>query len=106
VGVGKPLGLAAGRETDARARGHTEGAPAANTCKDGLLGNMYRAKYTTTGTGDKRTAAITESCRVCLRTDIGTADCFRSQLSHAPRLVLSRQLDVLGLSQFRSAIGF
>ena len=22
----------------------------ANTCKDGLLGNMYRAKYTTTGT--------------------------------------------------------
>jgi hypothetical protein len=23
---------------------------AARTCKDGLLGNMYRAKYTTTGT--------------------------------------------------------
>jgi hypothetical protein len=22
----------------------------ANTCKDGLLGNMYRAKYATTGT--------------------------------------------------------
>jgi hypothetical protein len=22
----------------------------ANTCKDGLLGSMYRAKYTTTGT--------------------------------------------------------
>jgi hypothetical protein len=23
---------------------------AANTCKDGLLNNMYRAKFTTTGT--------------------------------------------------------
>jgi hypothetical protein len=23
---------------------------AANACKDGLLGNMYRAKYTSTGT--------------------------------------------------------
>jgi hypothetical protein len=48
--IGKPLDLAAGRETDARARGYAEGAPTANTCKDGLLGNMYRAKYTTTGT--------------------------------------------------------
>jgi hypothetical protein len=28
----------------------TDGTLAANTCKDGLLGNMYRAKYTTTGT--------------------------------------------------------
>ena len=28
----------------------TDGSLAANTCKDGLLGNMYRAKYTTTGT--------------------------------------------------------
>ena len=28
----------------------TDGALTANTCKDGLLGNMYRAKYTTTGT--------------------------------------------------------
>ena len=50
AGVGKPLDLAAGRETDARARGCADGALAANTCQDGLLGNMYRAKYTTTGT--------------------------------------------------------
>jgi hypothetical protein len=50
TGIGKPLDLAAGRETDARARGYAEGALAANTCKDGLLGNMYRAKYATTGT--------------------------------------------------------
>jgi hypothetical protein len=28
----------------------TDGSLAANTCKDGFLGNMYRAKYTTTGT--------------------------------------------------------
>jgi hypothetical protein len=27
----------------------TDGTLAANTCKDSLLGNMYRAKYTTTG---------------------------------------------------------
>ena len=50
AGIGKPLDLAAGRETDARARGCGEAALAANTCKDGLLGNMYRAKYATTGT--------------------------------------------------------
>jgi hypothetical protein len=50
VGIGKPLDFAAGRETDARARGYAKGALAANTCKDGLLGNTYRAKYTTTGT--------------------------------------------------------
>jgi hypothetical protein len=29
----------------------------ANTCKDGLLGNMYRAKYTTTGTYAGNTSA-------------------------------------------------
>jgi len=28
----------------------TDASLAANTCKDGLLGNIYRAKYTTTGT--------------------------------------------------------
>jgi hypothetical protein len=28
----------------------TDGTLAANTAKDGLLGNMYRANYTTTGT--------------------------------------------------------
>jgi len=28
----------------------TDGTLAANTCKDGLFGNMYRAEYTTTGT--------------------------------------------------------
>jgi len=44
------LARAADRETDARARGDAEGALAANTCKDGLLGNMYRATYATTGT--------------------------------------------------------
>ena len=31
AGVGKPLDLAAGRDTDARARGYAEGALAANT---------------------------------------------------------------------------
>ena len=50
AGVGKPLDPAAGRETDARARDYAEGALAANTCKDGLLGNVYRAKFTSTGT--------------------------------------------------------
>ena len=49
TGIGKPGGLAADRETDARARGYAEGALAANTCKDGLLGNMHRAKHTSTG---------------------------------------------------------
>ena len=50
AGIGKPLDLAAGRENDARARGYAEGALTANTYKDGLLGSVYRAKYTTTGT--------------------------------------------------------
>jgi hypothetical protein len=34
----------------------TDGTLAANTCKDGLLGNMYRAKFTTTGTYAANTA--------------------------------------------------
>ena len=51
--------------TDARARGYAEGALAANTCKDCLLlGNMYRAKYTTTGTYAGNT-----SVRIDLMTD-------------------------------------
>ena len=64
AGIGKPLELAARKETDARARGYTEGALAANTSKDGLLGNMYRAKYTTTGTYAGNT-----SVRIDLMTD-------------------------------------
>jgi hypothetical protein len=68
AGVGKPLDHAAGRETDARARGYAEGALAPNTCKDDLLGNMYRAKYTTTGTYAGNT-----NVRVDLMTDGLTA---------------------------------
>ena len=63
AGVGKPLDLAAGRETDARARGYAEGALAANTCKD-----MYRAKYATTGTYTGNT-----NVRIDLMTDGLTA---------------------------------
>jgi hypothetical protein len=40
----------------------------ANTCKDGLLGNLYRAKYTTTGTYAGNT-----SVRIDLMTDGLTA---------------------------------
>ena len=46
----------------------TDGTLAANTCKDGLLGNMYRAKYTTTGTYAGNTAV-----RIDLVTDGLTA---------------------------------
>ena len=46
----------------------TDGSLAANTCKDGLLGNMYRAKYTTTGT-----YAANTTVRIDLVTDGLTA---------------------------------
>jgi hypothetical protein len=45
-----------------------KGALAANTCKNGLLGNRYRAKYTTTGTYAGNT-----SVRIDLMTDGLTA---------------------------------
>jgi hypothetical protein len=46
----------------------TDGTFAANTCKDGVLGNMYRAKYTTTGT-----YASDTNVRIDLMTDGLTA---------------------------------
>jgi hypothetical protein len=46
----------------------TDGTLAANTCKDGLLGNMYRAKFTSTGTYAGNT-----SVRIDLVTDGLTA---------------------------------
>ena len=46
----------------------TDGTLAVNTCKDGLLGNMHRAKYTTTGTYAANTAV-----RIDLVTDGLTA---------------------------------
>jgi hypothetical protein len=46
----------------------TDGTLAANTAKDGLLGNTYRAKYTMTGTYAGNTAV-----RIDLMTDGLTA---------------------------------
>ena len=46
----------------------TDGSSAANTCEDGLLGNMYRAKYMTTGT-----YAANTTVRIDLVTDGLTA---------------------------------
>jgi hypothetical protein len=45
-----------------------EGIAPANTCKDGLLGNVYRAKYRTTGTHAGNT-----NVRIDLMTDGLTA---------------------------------
>jgi hypothetical protein len=46
----------------------TDGTSAANTAKDGVLGNLYRAKYTTTGT-----YAANTNVRIDLMTDGLTA---------------------------------
>ena len=46
----------------------TDDSLAANTCKDGLLGNMYRAKLTTTGV-----YAANTTVRIDLATDGLTA---------------------------------
>jgi hypothetical protein len=54
----------------------------ANTAKDGLLGNMYRAKYTTTGT-----CAGNTSVRIDLMTDGLTASPYRDVEDETSKII-------------------